>query len=37
MHLAIREEMTDLEDFLKAIEGCRSARDVLVRIRESNI
>jgi len=37
MHLAIREEMTDLEDFLRAIEGCRSARDVLARIRESNI
>lgn len=37
MHLAIREEMTDLEDFLRAIEDCRSASEVLAQIQKSDI
>lgn len=37
MHPAIREEMTELEDLLKAITGCRSSEEVLTRIRGANI
>lgn len=37
MHLAIREEMTDLEDFLKAVSGCRTASEVLHQIEALNI
>jgi hypothetical protein len=37
MHLAIREEMTDLEDFFKAITDCQSSEDVLKKITDINI